>query len=261
MKSEILEIGIPCGNNSDFFADFLLRNICKTKSDAIKHRMILGINNYESFDLGVLQKFQGTFEIEYFFIKTDTLPGSVGHALTLSAILERMNSKVGVFLDVDVAFLTKNWDKTFIDEIKNDTIVFGTSYENPNKYRNFPSLTACSFDIEKIKNLNIDFKPLMDPPDSKYVVQTQLESKAWNKRIGDIVVLDCGYQLPLKVLESGYFGKAIPYQARGILGIGQEFHYLGNPFLTHMKGSSTCDENNSKSKRWTAAIENHISKL
>jgi len=261
MNYASLEIGIPCGNNSDFFVNFLLDNIVKTRSGLIEQKVILGINNYEKFDLNVLEKFRDRFSFEYFFIKTDTEPGAVGHALTLSAILSRMKSSIGMFLDSDTAFLAKDWDEVFVNEIKDKCVAYGMAYTNPRKYQNFPMLTACSFDIAKIQSMNIDFRPLMDPPDSRYVVKTELESKAWNKKIGETVVLDCGYQFPLRVIETGYTGSVIPYAGTGVLGVGQEFHRNGVPFVTHMKGSSTCGSSHPTTINWTSSINKYLTRL
>lgn len=258
MMNKRLDIGIPCGNNSDFFVNFLLDNIVKTKSNNVDIKVILGINNYDTFDVKVIEKFDSYFETELFYVKTDTEPGAVGHALTLSAILERMDSEVGMFLDVDTAFLVKDWDEVFSQEITDKYVAFGTAYVNPRKYQNFPMLTACSFNTPIVKSLNIDFRPLMDPPDSKYIVKTEIEARAWGKSIGEQVVLDCGYKFPLRVIEAGYEGKIIPYCGTGKLGIGQEFHRNGLPFMTHMKGSSTCNEKHPTTVQWTKSITNYL---
>jgi hypothetical protein len=211
-------------------------------SKNIEIKIIVGINNYENFEINI-------FEIDYFFNNTNTAPGGVGHALTIHSILDKMsNSSTGLFLDVDTAFLTRCWDVVFINEIKDDCVAFGTSHQKNEKFLSFPNIVACSFDIEKIKNLKIDFSPFSGNPEFRYKISTSLESKAWGKAIGQNVVLDTGYQFPLKVIEAGYKGKVIPCQKNSALGVGQEFHYNGAPFISHMKGSSGCDKEHPKTK-------------
>jgi len=255
------DIGIPCGNNSDFYVQFLLKNMAKTmmapKEDT---RIILGINNYKQFDLSVLDPWRDRFNIEHHYVDTDTPPGSVGHAMVLEFLLDQMTATFGAFIDCDIGFLEYGWDTIMIRELctGTNTEAFGLQYTNVRKYQGFPNLIVCAFRPAYVKNLKIDFRPLLDPPNSEYVVQSDLEARAWNSQIGQTVVLDCGFRFPLKMIESGASGKIIPYAGTGILGIGQEHHYNGKPYLTHLKGSSVKDRNNHGANAWMLAVETFL---
>lgn len=258
------DIGVPCGNNSDFYVDFLLENMSKTMASGKEEtRIILGINNYDQFDLNVIEKWRHRFDIEHHYINTDTLPGSLGHAMVLETMLSKMNASYGAFVDCDIGFLMPAWDLIMVGELQKSPGVeaFGVEYTNKRKYQNFPNLTVCAFRPKFVQNLSIDFKPLLDPPSSEYVVKTQLESKAWDTPIGSTVVLDCGYQFPLKMCEAGAKGIALPHMGTGVLGVGQEHHYNGKPYLTHLKGSSIKDKNHPGALAWMGRIRQYISAI
>lgn len=262
--TKAFDIAIPCGNNSDFYVQFLLENMAKTMGSKKEDcRIILGINNYDQFDLSVLDPWRDRFDIEHHYINTDTPPGSLGHAIVLETLLSMMTAPYGAFVDCDIGFLEHGWDLIMIGELNKGkkTEAFGLQYTNTRKYQGFPNLIVCAFRPPYVQNLNIDFKPLLDPPSSEYVVKTELEAKAWDSQIGETVILDCGFQFPLKMVESGATGKIIPYVGTGILGIGQEHHYNGAPFLTHLKGSSVKDRNDSGANLWMTAIRAYLKRI
>lgn len=255
------DIGIPCGQNSDFYVAFLLENMAKTMiSTKEETRIILGINNYRQFDLSVLEPWRERFNIEHHFVDTNTPPGSVGHAMVLEFLLNQMTSTFGAFIDCDIGFLECGWDTIMINELctGTNTEAFGLQYTNVQKYQGFPNLIVCAFRPAYVKNLKIDFRPLLDPPNSEYVVQTELEARSWNSQIGATVILDCGFRFPLKMIESGASGKIIPFVGTGILGIGQEHHFNGKPFLTHLKGSSVKDKNHNGANTWMKIVRNFL---
>jgi len=260
--SKGFDLAVPCGNNSDFYVDFLLENMSRTMGSS-KHdtRIILGINNYDQFDLSVIEKWRHRFDIEHHYVNTDTPPGSLGHAKVLNFLLNQMNAPYGAFVDCDIGFLTYDWDHIMIGELVKNVDAFGLEYTNKRKYQSFPNLIVCGFKPQFVQSLNIDFSPLLDPPSSEYVVKTELESKAWNTPVGATVVLDCGYQFPLRMFEAGAKGHALPYVGPGVLGIGQEHHYAGRPYLTHLKGSSVKDKNDRGANDWMTRVRQYISNV
>lgn len=257
-----LDLCVPCGNNSDFYVDFLLENMSKTMGSGKEDtRIILGINNYDQFDLNVIEKWRHRFNIEHHYINTDTPPGSLGHAIVLETLLSKMTAPYGAFIDCDIGFLTHGWDLIMVGElVKNPGVeAFGLEYTNKRKYQSFPNLIVCAFRPAYVQKLNIDFKPLLDPPSSEYIVKTESEAKAWGSQVGATVVLDCGYQFPLKMCEAGALGTVVPYVGTGIIGLGQEHHYFGRPYLTHLKGSSVKDKNDPGANQWMSRIRQYIS--
>jgi hypothetical protein len=254
MKS--IDVGIACGQNSDFYVHFLLDNMRRTM-DATDVRVILCINNYKQFDLEVLRRWPG--EIEYHYLDTDTVPGSEGHGMALNFLLEQMTAKYGMFVDCDIGFLTKGWDTWMLGQLDPGKIeVVGTEYTNPSKYRGFPNTIVCAFHTKFLQETGIDFRPLLHPRTSEYIVQTQAESYAWATPVGQKILLDCGYQLPQKVRGAGADGKPIKYAGTGYLGVGQEHQVDGQPFLTHLKGSSVKDKNDEGANFWMQRIENWL---
>jgi hypothetical protein len=248
-----LDVGIACGNNSDFYVRFLLDNMRRTMtvSDV---RVILCINNYEQFDLTALEAWPGT--IEYHYLKTDTVPGSEGHGMALNFLLSKMTAEFGMFVDCDIGFLAKGWDEWMLSQLVQGKIeVVGTEYTNASKYRGFPNTIVCAFHTKFLQETKIDFRPLLEPRTSEYIVQTEAESHAWGTPVGQRILLDCGYQLPQKVRGAGADGLPIRYAGTGYLGVGQEHHVNGQPFLTHLKGSSVKDKNDAGANLWMQRIQ------
>jgi hypothetical protein len=253
-----VDIGVACGQNSDFYVNFLLDNMRRTMS-VTDARIILCINNYKEFDLEVIKQWQG--EIEYHYLNTDTVPGSEGHGLALNFLLSKMTAKHGMFVDCDIGFLAKGWDSWMLQQLDQGKIeVVGTEYTNSSKYRGFPNTIVCAFHTEFLQSSGIDFRPLLEPRTSEYIVQTDAEAHAWGTPIGHRILLDCGYQLPLKVRNAGCDGKPIKFVGTGVLGCGQEHHVDGKPFLTHLKGSSVKDKNDPGAKLWMQKIEQFLTK-
>lgn len=254
-----LDIGIAAGNNSDFYLNFLLNNMSRTMLlESV--RIIVCINNYRQFDLEVLKRWPGDIECHY--LDTETVPGSEGHGLALNFLLSKMTATYGAFVDSDIGFLAKNWDTWMISQLKPGSIeVVGTEYTNQSKYRNFPNTIVCAFRTQFMQSTNIDFRPLLEPRTSEYIVQTEAEAHAWGTPVGQRILLDCGYQLPLKVRGAGADGVPIPYVGTGVIGIGQEHHIQGIPAMTHLKGSSVKDKNDPGANLWMQRIEAYLKQM
>lgn len=254
MKS--LDVGIAAGQNSDFYLNFLLDNMRRTM-DTTDVRVIVCINNYVQFDLEVLKRWPG--EVEYHYLNTETVPGSEGHGLALNFLLDQMTAKYGMFIDCDIGFLAKSWDTWMLQQLEPGKIeVVGTEYTNVSKYRGFPNTIVCAFHTEFLQASEIDFRPLLEPRTSEYIVQTEAEAHAWGTSVGQRILLDCGYQLPLKVRGAGADGKPIRFVGTGVLGCGQEHHVDNQPFLTHLKGSSVKDKNDPGANLWMQRVEAHL---
>ena len=155
-----LEIGIPCGINSEKYTEHLIKNIDQTISNRFDYRFILGITN-SKVKIGDLKKINSKKKINiikknnFFFEKN----GSIGHGLTLNLLYQNMKGNYGLIVDSDVAFLEYSWDKIFHNMLGNKNIIIGSEYDGK-KYKNFPNAICCFFDLKKFQQIKIDWKPV-----------------------------------------------------------------------------------------------------
>lgn len=257
----MLDIGI-C-TNSEFYTEFAIENILKTAKNIKDINIVLAIND-SKFDCEIIkQKFNSKINIQYHYILTDDLPlSSFRHGTVLNKLIHLMNSEYGMFLDQDVAFLLKNWNEIFINELQKDKIqAIGVEHSNKLKYLNFPCIVMSMFRNKLIQDLNIDFRP-PKTASSHYIVQTKNEAHCWHKKIGEDTILDTGCNFPLKVVGAGYQGIVLPYKGAGALGVGQENWYSGKPCCNHKKASSFLNDRTPVDPiTWMSSVNNYLEKL
>lgn len=242
----MIDIGI-C-TNSAYYIELALNNIIRTSDNIDNLNIILAIND-RRFDVGTIKdKFFDKIKIEYRFIDTPDLPlSSYRHGVVLNELISYMNNEYGMFLDQDVAFLMKGWDTIMINELNKDKVqAVGVEHSNKQKYLNFPCIVMSMFRNQLIKDLQVDFRPYQ--PHSNhysschYKVQTAEQAKCWSKRIGEDTILDTGCNFPIAVVGAGYSGIVFPYKGSGVLGVGQENHFMGKPITSHKKASSFLED-------------------
>lgn len=257
----MIDIGI-C-TNSEFYIEFLIRNIIKTVSNVNNVNIILAIND-SKFDKSKIEKqFAKQISIEYHYILTDDLPlSSFRHGTVLNQLIKLMSNEYGMFLDQDVAFLAKSWDVSLISELQQDNVqAIGVEHSNKLKYLNFPCIVMSMFRNKLIQDLDIDFRP-PHTTSSHYVVKTAEEARCWHKRVGETTILDTGCNFPLKVVGAGYKGIVLPYKGAGVLGMGQENHYNNKPMTSHKKASSFLNDKTPISPEiWMPKVNNYVDSL
>ena len=155
-----IQIGIPCGPNSEHYANFLINSIERTVSRKRAYQYVIGINK-TGVDRRVIQKNLENIDIVY-HERISSHDGSKGHGDCLNLIFEHMTSKFGVLVDADVAFLCKNWDVLLIDQLDSSTVMIGSEYHpTDGKMINRPNVITCAFDVNVFKMLAVDFMPAL----------------------------------------------------------------------------------------------------
>jgi hypothetical protein len=232
-----LQIGIPCGPNGENYAAFLIATIEETISRKNDYEYIIGINqkgvNKEIFqnilNLKVVEEYKG-------------YPHVKGHGHCLDLLLCNMNSKYGMFVDSDVAFLKKDWDIDLISKINGKTIIVGSEYHpTDGKIVDFPNPITSLFDVEKIKSLNLSFIPKLEK-----ITANEDDCEYYGVKPGQTVFLDTGCHVAKDIKQAGYQGYTMKivtprYEDRiGQINFmkigmrGEEYQLDGIPICTHI---------------------------
>tara|TARA_R100001460_G_scaffold28089_1_gene56382 strand:- start:636 stop:1490 length:855 start_codon:yes stop_codon:yes gene_type:complete len=208
MKEKI-QIGIPCGLNSEEYTRHLIDSIDKTASGVYDIEYLIGINHIKaqiSFLETLLNKNKPRFPYRIIaspnvFAKTSgTGWVSEGHGACLDMIMENMNSKYGMMVDADCAFLLKNWDQVLVSKITETNIIVGTEYGHDDyKYMKNANVITCFFDIEKVKSMKMSWKPEL-----KHITIDESNTHVYHREIGETIFLDTGSELPKKLIENGF---------------------------------------------------------
>ena len=240
---EKIQIGIPCGHNSEFYVNFLMNTIKKTVSNLDNIEFLLGINK-TTVNRELLCKNRDVLNIKLI----DALSEhnfSLGHGHCLDKLMDHMDSKYGMFVDCDVAFLEKNWDIKLINELKDNKVVVGAGTEkNHHHYYNFPFTIMVLFEVAPLKEVGVSFMPKLAD-----LVLTEDNAEIFGRNVGDKIHLDTAWQLPYKLKTAGYDGKALPMisprlDKEKIIFMteemrGEEHHLDGVPIFTHVGRAST----------------------
>lgn len=262
MKPTELQIGIPCGPNSEFFANFLISTIESTISKTIDYRFLIGINKPGVNKDEIARGFdKNKFEfIEEFSPATS----SHGHAHCLNLMLKNMNCRFGFFLDSDVAMLEKDWDTVLLDKLNEKTIMIGSEYHpSDGKMINRPNVITCAFDVDAFKKLNLDFTPSL-----KTHVTTPESSEYYGTSIGQSIMLDTGCEIMESIVKSGHLTETLKivsprYKATHTdLKVldpshrGEEYHLDGRAISTHIGRSLSRSFNSDPIvKTWKESVE------
>jgi len=266
MTSDKIQIGVACGDNCEHYVNFLINSIMKSSINAERIEFILGINK-KSVNVELLKRNDVATKMIKCFSNGIT---SLEHGKCLDSIFGNMDSKYGMFVDCDVAFLYKGWDVLFESMINENTVIIGPEYDG-NKYMNFPNIVGCFFLTDVLKELKISLKP------DKTIKIDKHNALIYNRKIGDEIFLDVGWELCYKLRKSGYSGIALPL-ARTMNSSGsvvtsvspkfiqsdmrgEEYQLNGNPILTHVGRSSTRDFNTDPIViRWRSEVEKWLAK-
>jgi len=261
-KSVDIQIGIPCGPNSEFFANFLISTIDATISKTMNYRFLIGVNKPGVNKEEITKNFdKNKFE---FVEEFSTATSSLGHAHCLNLMLKNMSCKFGIFLDSDVAMLAKDWDVALLDRLKRKTIMIGSEYHpSDGKMINRPNVITCAFDVEAFKRLNLDFTPSL-----KTHVTTSESSVYYGTSIGQSIMLDTGCEIMEGITKGGYLTETLRivsprYEAtRASLKVldpshrGEEYHLNGTAISTHIGRSLSRSFNSDPIvKTWKDSVE------
>jgi hypothetical protein len=243
-----IQIGIPCGYNSEHYVNFLLDSIRKTISDIDRTQVLLGQSKPE-INIQFIVDSNPDFNIEVVQAFSSDI-GSLGHGKCLDVMLKHMSLEYGMVVDCDVAFLEKNWDIMMIDEIRDDNVIIGAGTEkHGDKYYNFPFSIMALFKTDVLKEVEVSFMPAVENGTLPLIWITLSEEDAhiFGRNVGDKIKLDTAWQLPWKLKSNGYTGTTLPLLSprNGDEDVqflapdlrGDEHHMHGTPLFTH-KGRS-----------------------
>lgn len=266
--NETIQYGIACGPKSEKLIYFLIKTFILTVNNINNFEFLLGITQFVDEQLlkKMLSVYENDVKIKYINCK-NTLPiGSMSHGTTLDILFSNMTSKFGIVSDCDVAFLMKNWDETFKNKLNDNIIIIGTEYEPYyrksnniviNKYKNFPCAYFCFFLVDKLRALNLSWKPHANINIFLNKIKTNsltredptsfgcIEINSNNQNIfhpvnnGNLLLMDTGIELILKIKPTNYKYITLKFDSKTFKKLKsaqiQEYTFNNIPFLTHFK--------------------------
>jgi hypothetical protein len=263
-----LQIGIPCGLNSEKYTEHLINNIDITISKSIDYEFVLGVTN-SRVDLNYLKKIKSKKKIKIlknFFFNNLFRSGSTGHGITLNLIYKNMTADYGLIIDSDVAFLDFDWDETFLKLLNKRIIIAGSEYDG-NKYKNFPNAICCFFDLKKLKKIKIDWRPVTFFNKLQMHRVKQHEEVFFGVNNNSKIFKDTGYKVFYNIKKNGYDGISFKlfrknYKNKKFIETeGEEYQIYNKPIFTHLGRSLTRNfETDANAIRWRKSIENWINK-
>jgi glycosyltransferase involved in cell wall biosynthesis len=200
---------------------------------------------------------------------------SMNHGVAINKSLEYVESDYVAIVDADMAIVYKNWDDVFVNELNNFDC-FGVNYDNRVKYRNFPTVYFFGFRSYILKEVELDFTPLVkfgqDSPVKLKVSES--DSKFFNMRPGSAIKCDTGWRLPLQILGAGYKANSmrmvlmtstdaqLPFEDVEHKKLCfqkpehmYEWHYKGKVFATHKQASRTQPLDSIYGQAWKRRID------
>ena len=193
MKIEIITF---ISRNSADYAEFLRNHCEKLKSG--KHEIIYKC--VESVDAERLPK---GFKC---VAKTGNANhNSLNHSLALNVAQNYIENDYVIFIDADVCILYKNWDQVIVNEL-NKYDVFGATYNDRIKYKNFPNLYLFAFRKHILDKVELDFSPKLNKGIEKVcrIKLNKKEAKIFGLKEDGILKCDTGWKLPLLIKPKGY---------------------------------------------------------
>jgi hypothetical protein len=154
--------------------------------------------------------------------------------------------------------------------IKEKVVIVGPEYDG-SKYMGFPNIVGCFFLTDILNNLKVSLKP------DKTIKIDENNENIYNRKVGDEIFLDVGWELCYKLRKNGYSGIAFPLartmNSSGVVVSnicpkfikqdmrGEEYQHNGVPILTHVGRSSTRSFNEDPIViRWRSEVEKWLSK-
>ena len=261
-----LQIGIPCGINSEKYTEHLIDNIDSTISKLLDYEFILGVTN-PKVNINYLKKIKSKQKIKIiknFFFLNFFKSGSIGHGITLNLIYKNMSADYGLIIDSDVAFLDNNWDKTFLKLLNNKIIIAGSEYDG-NKYKNFPNAICCFFDLKKLKKIKIDWMPVTFFNKLQIHRVRDSEEAFYGASKNSKIYKDTGYKVFVNIKKNGFDGISFKlfrknYKNKKFINTeGEEYQINQKPLFTHLGRSLTRNfDKDLNAIKWREGIKNWI---
>lgn len=255
-----IQIGIPCGPNSEDFSNFLIKTIEKTISRTKTYSYLIAINKPEVDKNKILSGL--SVEIEFIERHSKKIK-SEGHADALNLLLKNAESENCIFVDADVAFLKDSWDIDLLSELNEKTVMIGTEYHHSDgKMVKRPNVITCAFKTKILKNLNVNFMPSLE-----WLNLNEDNCQFFGKNPGDKIFLDTGCDMMSSLISSGYDTKILeivsPRYSDTINKLsflnnddrGEEYHLNGKVLCTHIGRSLSRNfEKDPVIRKWRDAV-------
>jgi hypothetical protein len=179
---------------------------------------------------------------------------TMAHGIALNMCTSHIKSSRVIYADCDVALLHKDWDSIVMQEL--DTYdCFGADFAGTRRrYRRFPGLFFFCFGSHILKNVELDFTPLMkNNYQVEFIKTTERTAEFIGWRQGQMVKCDTGWRIAADVQEAGYTGHVMIGTTTSYPNHGHKWQYNGHPFLIHM---GNCSQSNpDKFQQWVSVVE------
>lgn len=181
--------------------------------------------------------------------------GSYGHALAINQALKTLTpNAINIISDSDIAIVFQNWDSLLFDLFNRNIpcSVLGTQLEpiggfssgdsKFQQYKQKPTTTWLAISPK------YNFKKLSVLPDKSTfkIIKSEKDALLYNLPKGYNLVKDTGWQIPKYLNDNKFPYKVLDIVSpkssdsivlKGISEYHDEFHYKGEPFLVHQRGS------------------------
>jgi len=203
---------------------------------------------------------------------------SSNHAQALNEAYRYVDHDIAIYVDSDMAVLYPGWDDVVVKELERYHC-FGTAYDDPIKYQNFPMVYFFAFRSEILNTVYLDFRPDIVPGSDKPVRFKLPAGKAeyFGKKPGEIIKCDTGWKIPEIMKKAGFTGscmKPVPMTSKySQLPFENEKHknfcmqkpthhcewlYNGRLFTTHKQASRNHPINGRYGKAWRQRVDAYI---
>ncbi len=212
---------------------------------------------------------------------------SYNHSVALNKIVEKAKENFVIIMDADFVFLIKDWDDIIVTVLDSGYAAFGVdSSLEFNKTRNFPLTTCFCYRRDLLKGLDLNFNPPSKKSLNLRAVKNKYEEKIIGMPIGSKVRWEASSFIPFLFYDNGLKAKSVkcvlgdyseaklPFidekRKNKYLGIlkksklsrehMQEWHYEGELFGTHFRGSRNIGVKDHLVKYWVERIDEYLEK-
>lgn len=277
MNKEKIQIGIPCGPNSERYAKHLISSIERTLTGQYSIEYLIGVNHV-LVNLPLLDELLGEIKLKndntaHIIVDNNMISVeqtqasntwvSNAHGRCADMLMHSMSHKYGMIVDSDCAFLMKDWDVEMVSAIDDKNIIIGSEYgHDDKKYMKNANVIVCLFDVNKMKEIKFSWQPELE-----HITIDEENKHIYNRKVGETIFLDTGSRLPKKLYENGLSSKymklvspRVSETASEIVFMtneirGEEYHLNGKPVATHLGRSSYRIFDGPDAKKWRKRVQ------
>lgn len=206
---------------------------------------------------------------------------STNHGMALNLALKYIESEYVIFVDCDMAVLYPNWDDVVVNEL-NKYDCFGTAYDDPLKYQNFPMIYFFGFRKYILDKVDLDFRPKITTGSEKPLrfKLSEEDAKYFGKKPGELIKCDTGYNISYQIQKAGFKGKCmnpvlmkskysqLPFEneqhkkfAFKKINHNCEWHYKKKLFTTHKQASRSHPLYEKWGMSWKKRVDLYIKEI